>query len=100
MIIGPNGTGKSTIVCAIALGLGGAPNLLGRAKDLKDFTRTGADKTSIEIELKRRRSNLIIKRTWKNGSNSSKWIINGEPTTKEKVLEEIRKLNIQVDNLW
>ena len=29
MIVGPNGTGKSTIVCAIALGLGGSPKLLG-----------------------------------------------------------------------
>ncbi|KAG5456350.1 MAG: P-loop containing nucleoside triphosphate hydrolase protein [Olpidium bornovanus] len=27
MIIGPNGTGKSTIVCAIALGLGGGTNV-------------------------------------------------------------------------
>ena len=27
MIIGPNGTGKSTIVCAIALGLGGHPSV-------------------------------------------------------------------------
>ncbi|KAI0243709.1 Structural maintenance of chromosomes protein 5 [Massospora cicadina] len=27
MVIGPNGTGKSTIVCAIALGLGGAPGV-------------------------------------------------------------------------
>ena len=28
MIIGPNGTGKSTVVCAIALGLGGKPDVL------------------------------------------------------------------------
>ena len=28
------GTGKSSIVCAICLGLGGSPNLLGRAKDV------------------------------------------------------------------
>ena len=28
------GTGKSSIVCAICLGLGGSPKLLGRAKDV------------------------------------------------------------------
>jgi recombinational DNA repair ATPase RecF len=28
MVIGPNGTGKSTIVCAIALGMGGHPNVI------------------------------------------------------------------------
>lgn len=30
MIIGPNGTGKSTIVAAIILGLGGNPKAVGR----------------------------------------------------------------------
>lgn len=30
MIIGPNGTGKSTIVAAIILGLGGTPKVVGR----------------------------------------------------------------------
>ncbi len=28
MIVGPNGTGKSSIVCGIALGLGGKPDVL------------------------------------------------------------------------
>ena len=31
LIMGPNGTGKSTIVCAICLGLAGKPKILGRA---------------------------------------------------------------------
>lgn len=32
LIIGPNGTGKSTFVCAIILGLCGKPSVIGRAK--------------------------------------------------------------------
>ena len=35
------GTGKSSIVCAICIGLGGHPKLLGRAKEVR---RTGAMK--------------------------------------------------------
>lgn len=31
------GTGKSSIVCAICLGLGGSPNLLGRAKEVSRY---------------------------------------------------------------
>ena len=31
------GTGKSSIVCAICLGLGGQAKLLGRAKDVRTF---------------------------------------------------------------
>ena len=34
MIIGPNGTGKSTIVCAMALGLGGSPSVGGGVHDI------------------------------------------------------------------
>lgn len=29
VVIGPNGTGKSTLVCALALGLGARPEVLG-----------------------------------------------------------------------
>ena len=51
VIIGPNGTGKSSIVCAICLGLGGKPNLLGRASQSCDFIKHGREKATIEIEL-------------------------------------------------
>lgn len=32
LIIGPNGTGKSTFVCAIILGLCGKTSVIGRSK--------------------------------------------------------------------
>lgn len=32
LIIGPNGTGKSTFMCAIILGLCGKPSVIGRSK--------------------------------------------------------------------
>ena len=35
VILGPNGTGKSSIVCAICLGLAGSSTLLGRAKEVR-----------------------------------------------------------------
>jgi len=38
VIVGPNGTGKSSIVCGICLGLAGHPKLLGRAKEVGLFT--------------------------------------------------------------
>ena len=34
VIIGPNGNGKSTILCAICIGLAGKPILTGRGKDV------------------------------------------------------------------
>ncbi|OZJ06471.1 hypothetical protein BZG36_00537 [Bifiguratus adelaidae] len=102
MIIGPNGTGKSTIVCAIALGLGGSTSLLGRAKDISDFVKTGKEKATIEIEIKSsnaNRSPIKIKRQIKRASNASVWKINGENATHKEVLQKVAAFNIQVDNL-
>lgn len=51
VVIGANGTGKSTILNAICLGLGGDPNLLGRAHDARDYVMNGETKAEIEIDL-------------------------------------------------
>jgi chromosome segregation ATPase len=81
MIIGPNGTGKSTIVCAIALGLGGATSVLGRARNLSEFVKTGQTSATIEIELRRiSGQNLIIQRSIQKANNASQWKLNGMST--------------------
>ena len=51
VVCGPNGTGKSTILCAICLGLGGQPPLLGRADDARTFIMHTESQAMIEIEL-------------------------------------------------
>ena len=51
VIIGPNGTGKSTIVCGICLGLAGKSSILGRAHQSSEFIKHGCDRALIEIEL-------------------------------------------------
>ena len=51
VIIGPNATGKSTIVNAICLGLGGKTTTLGRAKDPLAYIKHGCENALIEIEL-------------------------------------------------
>lgn len=38
MIVGPNGTGKSTMVAAIILGLGGNPKTVGRGTKVNEFS--------------------------------------------------------------
>ncbi|KAK2804931.1 hypothetical protein FQN50_006441 [Emmonsiellopsis sp. PD_5] len=102
MVIGPNGTGKSTLVCAICLGLGWGPQHLGRAKDPAEFVKHGCSEATIEIELakgNRYRRNPVICRTIKKEGNKSTFTINGEPASKAKVLELARSFSIQIDNL-
>lgn len=109
MVIGPNGTGKSTLVCAICLGLGWGPAYLGRAKDLGDFVKHGAREATIEIELKRAapgnkqglpsRRNLIITRTIQRDGNKSAFTFNGEASAAGAVRRQASAFNIQIDNL-
>lgn len=105
MVIGPNGTGKSTLVCAICLGLGWGPSLLGRAKEPSEFVKHGCKEATIEIELQRAttgrlttRVNPIIVRNIKKDGKSS-FFINANPASNKQVLELVRTYNIQVDNL-
>ncbi|KAJ9479932.1 Structural maintenance of chromosomes protein 5 [Pseudozyma hubeiensis] len=101
LICGPNGTGKSSIACAIALGLGGHPSLLGRASNLGSFVKRGETDGWIEIELQAwpRSSNPVIRRTITTSSNKSDWYVDGRSTTKTDVLAMVSEFNIDVANL-
>lgn len=100
LILGPNGTGKSSVVCAICLGLGGQPKLLGRADKINAFVKRGCERGEIELDLYRKKGGLLkILRCINSTDNSSKWFINGRPSKQEVVKTEIEKLNIQLTNL-
>ncbi|KAF8165900.1 P-loop containing nucleoside triphosphate hydrolase protein [Crassisporium funariophilum] len=101
MILGPNGTGKSSIACAIALGLNFPPAILGRATDLNSFVKNGFDTGYIEIELKspKGRANLIIRRNLSSTSNSSTFSLNGASATGTEIKQKMLELNVQVGNL-
>lgn len=103
MIIGPNGTGKSTLVCAICLGLGWGPNHLGRAKELGEFVRHGAREAEIEIELcggpQTRNRNPIIRRIIRREGNKTSFSLNGQQTTHKEVTRLCKSFSIQIDNL-
>jgi chromosome segregation ATPase len=102
MVVGPNGTGKSSLVCAICLGLGYSPKHLGRAGSVKEFVKHGKDTATIEIELQKRpkdRRNYIVKVQIRREQNTQKWWMNGKETNHKTVQTLMRKLKIQVDNL-
>ncbi|KAJ7180479.1 P-loop containing nucleoside triphosphate hydrolase protein [Mycena filopes] len=101
MILGPNGTGKSSIACAICLGLNWPPKILGRATDLPSFVKIGADTGFIEIELKSPpgQPNLVIRRNLSATSRSSTFTLNGKPATGAEINDKVAKLNVQVGNL-
>lgn len=103
MIIGPNGTGKSTLVCAICLGLGWSPKHLGRAKHISDFVKHGDRTAQIEIELaadpSRHQTNPIIRTRISKDSEAADFYIDGLKSPKKQVQSLARSFAIQVDNL-
>lgn len=51
-VLGANGSGKSSLVCALCLGLGGDVRDMERGKELKAYVMTG--KTEATIKVRRR----------------------------------------------
>ncbi|KAJ8113215.1 hypothetical protein OPT61_g4610 [Boeremia exigua] len=102
MIIGPNGTGKSTLVCAICLGLGWSTEHLGRSKELSAFVKHGAAEAEIEIELAKaegERANPVVTRVLRKEDNKTVFFINGKHSTKNAVMDMCKRFSIQIDNL-
>ncbi|XP_078052832.1 structural maintenance of chromosomes 5 [Augochlora pura] len=99
VIIGPNGTGKSTIVCAIVLGLGGKPSTIGRAIHVTDYIKAGCEQAKIEIHLTNGNNNDIIITRQFNLQGKSSWFLNGKLSNIKEIQELTKSLNIQMDNL-
>ncbi|KAK5143511.1 hypothetical protein LTR04_001870, partial [Oleoguttula sp. CCFEE 6159] len=103
MIIGPNGTGKSTLVCAICLGLGWGPQHLGRASDIAEFVKHGSREAEIKIELaagpQTQDRNPIIRRRIKKEGSKTNWSIDGRSSTLKDVQKLCKSFSIQIDNL-
>ncbi|AWP09604.1 putative structural maintenance of chromosomes protein 5-like isoform 2 [Scophthalmus maximus] len=99
MIVGANGTGKSSIVCAICLGLAGKTAILGRGDKVGLYVKRGCHKGFIEIELYKRGGNVVINREIHVENNQSLWMLNGRHCNQKTVEEEVKALHIQVSNL-
>ncbi|KAK5707069.1 Structural maintenance of chromosomes protein 5 [Elasticomyces elasticus] len=108
MVIGPNGTGKSTLVCAICLGLGWEPKHLGRQSKEGDFVKNGLLCAEIEIQVAaewaRHAENpaittIITKKGHRSRGQQVDFLINGKKKSKKAVGDLRRSFSIQVDNL-
>lgn len=107
MIIGPNGTGKSAIVCSIIVGLAGDVSLTGRANNIASLVQKGCEWASTEIELHNddgrnhviTRKISITSRAEGKIEHKSEWKLNNNAVPKRTIQDLIAKLCIKVDNL-
>lgn len=102
MVIGPNGTGKSSLVCAMCLGLGYQPSVLGRADKVGQFVKHGSEYATVEVELQKRpkdRANYVIKLRINAENSAREFSLNGKSTTLKHIKKVMQHLRIQIDNL-
>ena len=95
---------KSTILCAICLGLGGEPRLLGRASEIETFVANGEDEGEIEIELQDTRggTNPVIRRQIRRNDPKKRSVFfwDDKQITGRAVKEAcLKNYDITVDNL-
>lgn len=102
VILGPNGTGKSTVVSAVCIVFAGNPKLLGRSPDLGAFVKHGERKATIEALLYDPdipQGVRSVKRTF-DSDGKSHFEIDGERARQSDVVSKVnRKYDIQLDNL-
>ncbi|KAF3768765.1 hypothetical protein M406DRAFT_44410 [Cryphonectria parasitica EP155] len=102
MVIGPNGTGKSSLVCAICLGLAFPASTLGRSTSFGDFVKHGKEHAIVEVELQRRpqdRKNYVFRLQINREDNTRQFWLNGHPCKLADVKLRMKELRIQIDNL-
>ncbi|KAL9051613.1 MAG: hypothetical protein Q9162_005919 [Coniocarpon cinnabarinum] len=101
MVIGPNGTGKSTLVCAICIGLGFNTSHLGRAKELSEFVKHGAKEATVEITLKGApgKANPEVRLDFSRDGEKKQWHLNGQQCRGKDISTLTSRFGIQIDNL-
>jgi len=105
VLAGPNGTGKSTIICAIGLCLGGPLKSIARGDTIESFVKTGETSGWVEVELYQGseggRANLRVRLEIDldaEASRRTRWYLNDQPKKKSDVDQALKRLGIQIDN--
>uniref|UniRef100_A0AAQ5YVV6 Structural maintenance of chromosomes protein 6 n=1 Tax=Amphiprion ocellaris TaxID=80972 RepID=A0AAQ5YVV6_AMPOC len=111
-IVGNNGSGKSAILTALIVGLGGKATMTNRGVSLKDFVKTSETAADITVKLRNRGPDAYKKdvygdyisiehRIWTDGSrtcklkNKSGHLVSSK---KEELTGILDHFNIQLDN--
>uniref|UniRef100_A0A3Q2NT46 Structural maintenance of chromosomes protein 6 n=1 Tax=Fundulus heteroclitus TaxID=8078 RepID=A0A3Q2NT46_FUNHE len=111
-IVGNNGSGKSAILTALIVGLGGKATMTNRGVSLKDFVKTGENIADVTVKLRNRGADayrkdlygdyiIVEQRISSDGSrsyklkNKSGQLVSNK---KEELIAVLDHFNIQLDN--
>jgi chromosome segregation ATPase len=111
-VIGHNGSGKSAVLTALQLCLGGKATSTNRGQNLKSFIRSGADQATLAVKIKNQGDNayqadvygesIVVERVFSRAGTSGFKLKNQHGrviSTKKSDLEDILDaLALQMDN--
>ncbi|XP_062569869.1 structural maintenance of chromosomes protein 6-like, partial [Saccostrea cucullata] len=111
-IVGRNGSGKSAVVTALVVGLGGKASVTSRGSTIKSFIKSGKNMAETEIHLRNRGPDayksqtygdkIIVERKFTGDGSSSYKIKSKEGKVismkREELTAILDQFNIQVDN--
>ncbi|KAL5021926.1 hypothetical protein ScPMuIL_001081, partial [Solemya velum] len=111
-IVGRNGSGKSAIVTALVVGLGGKASITNRGNTIKGFIKTGKQSGEVQIKLRNQGTDafkhneygdqIVIERRF-TGDGGSQYKLKGKDghvvsQKREELAHILDRFNIQVDN--
>lgn len=99
MIIGPNGTGKSTLVSAIVLGLGGDPKILARSSSIGEYVKNGCESSKVAVEVFGQADETTKFQRSFDINGKSQFAVNNQAVTQKRFLECVDQFKIQIGNL-
>ncbi|XP_061391212.1 structural maintenance of chromosomes protein 5 [Musca vetustissima] len=99
VIIGPNGTGKSTLVSAIVLGLGGDPKILARSSSIGDYVKNGCESAKVLVEIFDQCDDTTKFQRRFDLHGKSQYFVNDQAVAQKKFLECVNNYKIQIGNL-
>lgn len=98
MILGHNGSGKSSIICGICLACGGSPKSLGRSERIVEYIRHGCTEGYVEIAIADKQKGPQVVRLTIRVGEQPKYRLNDSATTQSEIADLRKHYNIQIDN--
>eukprot|EP00178_Gracilaria_changii_P001411 TRINITY_DN1199_c0_g1_i1.p1 TRINITY_DN1199_c0_g1~~TRINITY_DN1199_c0_g1_i1.p1 ORF type:complete len:1090 (-),score=211.78 TRINITY_DN1199_c0_g1_i1:5713-8982(-) len=102
LIIGPNGTGKSSVANAVCIVFGGHPRLLGRSTDLGGFVKHGTQEacvTALIFDDSRSSGVRHVRRKF-DTDGKNEFFLDGNKCSMSKIVSDVcDRYDIQLDNL-
>jgi chromosome segregation ATPase len=102
VVLGPNGTGKSTLTHAICLACAGSTGTVGRSGELKQFVKKGKENEPekyVEIDMMKVNDIVTIRRDLSGDDNSSHWYLNRKQVSRKVIKDLMVQMSVDVDNL-